>query len=521
MGRRTRKTDVELVEDDVPAARARTAPHGPAVPAPVRAAAPAPALPCDAGTPAGADARTGARPAALRRWWWVVAAGAVAAGAVAGQLVVDARERAELTRLATVPGVVAPLSPDVEVLWSTTGDDVPYAVTWPWSQGIVGLRASAERGSEVVAIDPATGATRWSVPLVPPQDPGGSEVRAVGSLCVRADATPGPRHRLPTRIACLASDVWQVRRGDDWARTTPTTSRVVVLETADGTVVADLPTDTVPGTFADAVGVLGGVAVAAGPAPEGGTQAWGLDLTTGAELWRVPVSAGAGDPYPWWRAEVVVMDGVAAVVGQRDVVLVEADGTVRRTVPRGGADPESGSGFDVHDGVLRLAGADTTTVVRPDGDLVLDGTAVWTTVDDGSVPGLLLMTDGALRAHDAATGARRWEAPDLEATTAVVLRGRVHADTQEGLVTLDAATGEELWRHRDVPPASFGAAVTDGRLLYVTRDGDGGGNPVLAALDPADGHELWRTTLPAGVRGVQSVGGVAVGWDDRRLSVLG
>lgn len=508
VGRRAQRTDVELVEDD------DDAPFAPVL---VRAAAPGP----DPAPPPPPGSRAAAPPR-LRRWWWAVAAGAVAAAAVGAQTVVDARERAEVARLATVPGVVAPLDTDVEALWSTTGDDLPYAVTWAWSDAIVGLRTSAEQGREVVALDPATGDARWTVPLIGPPDIDAPDVRAVGSLCAAADDPPAPRHALPARVACLATDVWQVRRGDDWARTTPTTSRVVVLATADGAVLADVPTDTVPGTFADAVGVLDGVAVVAGPAPEGGTEAWGLDLATGAELWRLAVSPGAGDPYPWWRTEVVVMDGVAAVVGQRDVVLVEADGTVRRTVPRGTAEPETGSGYDVQAGVLRLTDRASTTFVRPAGDLELDGTAVWTTVDDGSAPGLLLMTDGDLRAHDAATGDRRWDAADLQTSTALVLRGRVHADAEEGLVTLDAATGAVLWRRdRAAGDPVGGAPLTDGRLLYVTRDAEDAGDGELVALDPADGHEVWTAPLPEGVVAVQSVGGVVVGWDDERLSVLG
>ncbi|MFC8190848.1 PQQ-binding-like beta-propeller repeat protein [Cellulomonas sp. NPDC057328] len=520
MGRAARRTDVELVEDDDADGRAPAD-----EPRPARAAADDGANGPSFGSPH--DVTTGAPDprssawTARRRLWGAVAAGlALVAVAVGAQTVVDARERAEDARLASVPGVIAPVPPEIEVLWSATGDELPYAVTWPWSDAVVGLRTAATQGRDVVALDPATGATRWRVPLVDPPDEDAADVRAVGSLCVAADDPPAPPSALPARIACLASDVWQVRRADDWVRSTPTTSRVVVLATADGEVVADVPTDTVAGTFADAVGVLDGVAVVAGSPAGGGTEAWGLDLATGAELWRVPVSAGARDPYPWWRAQVVVADGVAAVVGQRDVVVVEADGAVRRTVPRAGGDPEVGAGFDVRGG-LRLTDGSSTTFVRPDGDLELDGAAVWTTVDDGSAPGLLLMTDGDLRAHDAATGERRWDVAAAETSTAVVLDGRVHAATREGLVTLDAATGEVLWR-RDGEGSgrSVGAPVTDGRVLHVAREGRGGGRE-LVALDPADGHEVGSVPLPEGVRGVQSVGGLLVGWDDDRLSVLG
>src|SRR5450830_675384 len=63
-------------------------------------------------------------PAAARRWarrrrWALAVAATLVVGLVGTQVVLDARERAHLAHLATVPGVLAPVDKSIGTLWST------------------------------------------------------------------------------------------------------------------------------------------------------------------------------------------------------------------------------------------------------------------------------------------------------------------------------------------------------------------------------------------------------------------
>ena len=114
-----------------------------------------------------ADERVARRTSWLRPRTLVAGALVVAAGLAGTQAVLDARERAAYARFADVPGVVAPLSPDVEVLWRPETDHV--GVLLRGSRDADGQSLGARFGEtgvpSAVAFDPGTGERAWSVPL--------------------------------------------------------------------------------------------------------------------------------------------------------------------------------------------------------------------------------------------------------------------------------------------------------------------------------------------------------------------
>lgn len=130
-----------------------------------------------------------------------------------------------------------------------------------------------------------------------------------------------------------------------------------------------------------------------------------------------------------------------------------------------------------------------------------DGEERWT-VDTGSVydrpahvDGTVYATadDGTAFAVDADSGSRRWTfEPDDESphppSLGAVRNGVVYVGLEAGLVALDAAAGERLWRFGDDSDRRVSDPVVDGAVVYV---GDGGD---LVAIE--DGEERWRT--PAG-----------------------
>src|SRR6478736_2364556 len=199
--------------------------------------------------PPVADA--GRRGRRRRRWGLPVAGGAAAlvAALVVTQTALDARERAAQERLAATPGVVRPVDADVGVLWRP--DPAAQAVLL---QGVdagtamVGLAVADDGSQAFVGLDQRTGEQRFSTPLVGPDGARARSLdRSAAGTCVPVPGVDGP----PVQAACLVSDGF-VQYGDEGVETrkAATATRVVVLDTDDGQVVADEP---VPGATALAV----------------------------------------------------------------------------------------------------------------------------------------------------------------------------------------------------------------------------------------------------------------------------
>jgi outer membrane protein assembly factor BamB len=159
----------------------------------------------------------------------------------------------------------------------------------------------------------------------------------------------------------------------------------------------------------------------------------------------------------------------------------------------------------------------TARLLLPGGTwLPLAGTPAWTVVDDGSVPGVLLVQDDdadELVAIDAATGRKR--ATVLAGRGyVVVLGGRVYALSGSTLVSVDLTTGARIWQA--TTPVDGYQLFTDGRALYVDREPDAPTLPLSAfAID--DGKPLDPLTVHADLRNVDDSGSSFL---DNRLGLL-
>src|SRR6478752_3029673 len=192
-----------------------------------------------------------------RRWLLVPAAVVVAL--VGTQLVVAARERAAVAALAEVPGVVRPVDADLRVLWtpelgsqrSVLGSGIAVDGT------LLGLDTAADGAQSLVAVDEQTGARTWATPLRDAHtiDRGTDGFSPVGG-CL---AEPGTG-----RAACLVTDGYLTYRDTAIVYVPDTSSRLVVVDLADGSILADRPAPS-----AVAVALLPGAAVTAVPQKDG------------------------------------------------------------------------------------------------------------------------------------------------------------------------------------------------------------------------------------------------------------
>ena len=170
------------------------------------------------------------------------------------------------------------------------------------------------------------------------------------------------------------------------------------------------------------------------------------------------------------------------------------------------------------------SGAQRSTLVqRGREDVDLPGDVLPLTVDDGSVPGLVLTSDVSLRAWDAVTGEQRWKSDVVASVNALVLGGRVYLSTRPGSSRSTGARARCVWRGETTEGNVPGFLVTDGEHLVVAdQPVVGGPRSELVAFAVEDGHSIWRVPFPDGLRSSVAVGHLLLGWgDDGRLVVLG
>ncbi len=489
--------EVELVEDDGSSDDAR-----------------ADVPPCD---PSAADDDP-ARPGGWRRWSRrrrVVAAALVvlvAGSVVAVETAGAARERARLAVLAAHPGVAPRLDGPPETLWTASSRLLDVDVRTP--QGLlVGIEqddltgdGQADLGTPVTvwAVDATTGATAWRVEVLDPPDltpPDGLSMHTDWSRCV---AHPGDG----SLVVCLAHDAFSVYDEETSTRTPASTRRLVVLDTADGSVVSDL-SDVADA--AETLTVVGDLLVLGSAT---GDQVTVTALTTDAAVsWTRTLTSGtSGD-----RLRVEALDDVVVVTTSDAVVLLDAAGEELRRRDL----PEGTSAWVMPDGVyviLRHVGEEggdglifplerRSVLLTADGEQHLDGYP-FAALDDGSVPGLVLSVDDELHARGP-DGREQWSRETAGADNGVVLDGRVHMVDGTDVLTLDARTGAELWRH---PVGSGVSLLTDGRRVLVVDTASTDGSEI-AALDRGDGSVVWRGPLPAGTQWVQAYLGLLVAYD--------
>ncbi|KQR08247.1 PQQ-binding-like beta-propeller repeat protein [Cellulomonas sp. Leaf334] len=486
---------------------------------PARAGAMQPVELDETGEPVPAPA-----PPARRRgaWRWVVGVAVGVVAALAGtQVVLDARERATGERLAATPGVVRPVAADVDVLWEP--DATRRAVI---AQGIdvdgavLGLAVATDGSQAFVALDQRTGRERFrTVLLGPDADRARSLDRTAAGTCVAVPVDEGA----PDRAACLVSDGF-VQYGDEGVETRKpaTTTRVVVLDTRDGHVVADT---SAPG--ATSLAAVRGLAVVAVPARDAQTEVTGRDLLTGEVRWRFSPPAPGADRRAFAdEVRLVAVDGLVGVtVPGWTATVLSSSGEVLRSSRPGDADhvvdPVAGRLV-----LLSTTGSGTllsTLVERGRADVDVPGEVLPFTVDDGSVPELVLTSSGDVRGWDAATGEQRWRSDVVASSNAaLVLGGRVFVSTRAGVVALDGDTGDLLWRAATVAGTAPGFLVTDGRHVVTAEQPLTGGISELVAYGLDDGRTVWRVPFPDSLRFSLSVGHLLLGrGTDGRVVVLG
>ncbi|UZN03433.1 PQQ-binding-like beta-propeller repeat protein [Cellulomonas sp. S1-8] len=502
--------DVELVEDDEPMSAADVRPDPPADDAPPTDAPPA-AAPSD--------------PRARRRLALAAAVLAVVVGgAVVAQGVVDRRERARVATVAELPGAVAPLAGPASLLWAAS-DEMLSGLDVRTPDGLlVGVSDSAEGPVHVRALDARTGEVAWQVELIdgsgrPDTDSRDDLYRDSGSC-----AAGLPDDHL---AVCLAHDGSASFADGSWeGGAAPSTMRLVVLDTRDGSVVTDLSDALAPGT-SPWLATVDDVVVLYDGLTGSDTQVRGVRFD-GTLAWQRPLPAADGAA----SSLVVPVGDLVAVATPTDVLLLDAEGTTVRAVPLGdrtvmGAWRDAfyltnRQEFD-SDG-NELGPPLRTTVVRADGEVEVDGDPVGLGLDDGSVPGLVLTAVGnGTRAWDR-EGRALWSLDTVTAWGAVLLDGRLHLTLGTDQVALDARTGAELWRSG----VSSHQPVTDGRhLLTLVSDPAGDAGSELVALDPSDGSEVWRSPLPGPTDALTSVLHLLVAYrydpdaDETSLTVLG
>lgn len=125
-------------------------------------------------------------------------------------------------------------------------------------------------------------------------------------------------------------------------------------------------------------------------------------------------------------------------------------------------------------------------------------------------------------AFDLETGESRWEYNRASPQVSPVVDEDVVylpiRENGEGLIALDAGSGERLWQYPHSLTRFSGVAVTSD-TIYATETGDSESETGrIIALDPVTGDERWTETLDiVHVAPVASSGGVLVGTDAGRL----
>ncbi|MEZ0446614.1 PQQ-binding-like beta-propeller repeat protein [Cellulomonas sp. ICMP 17802] len=443
---------------------------------------------------------TTAAPRRFRRRWFVVGAVAVAAALGVTQWAGVTGERAEQARLAAVPGVLAPV--DDTLVVSRPAPDV-------------GLGAAAVhvdgRGAQSLSW------AGWTTTLAGPNAAlADAEGQVVAASTCRPDSRAGADPSTADHVVCLVTDGGVIRDGGSSFAQVPATSRqVVVLSADDGAVLAQWSVD-----HGDSMALFPG-GVALGSAYGTGTTVTAYVSLTGEERWTYVDP----DPAAIHLSSVSLFragDLLAYRSSPGSLLLLSTDGTAVRTItqPTGGS---WGWGTDPRTGQLVLESQDATgaarmTIVAPDGDpdadVTVAGGPVHLTVDDGSVPGLLLSADSAVHAWDAGSGAARWSHADDTVASALVLRGRVYLATGGRIVALDGRTGRVLWTARAEEGLVPRALLTDGDHLLVGLIATStDATPALVAYDPATGQEDFRASYPPGVTEVTSIGRQLIGHD--------
>jgi outer membrane protein assembly factor BamB len=487
------------------------------------------------GAPAGEPAPTAPSPGRHgRRAGTVAGVAVILIGALlVGQATLDARHRADVLRIAALPGAVAPVADEPRARWTLDPDllaalrlETPVALPDGTGAVYVGAAALPDATVEAAGIDVTTGARRWTTLLTggPRED---VRAGAPGTGCVVADRDgadlagssrgAAADERAPDELvlACLLT----FHRAEDGPIAPPRRAEVAVMDALTGEVVARHPVPAlssrlavVDGTLAVAWRSLGAVEVEA------------RDLLTGTVRWRTNLSVprsgtpafGASSAAPRvGRVQLEAAAGLLVVSAGQKTYLLTPDGEERPGPGRHPAYVRAASPDWLV--LLVVDGAIGSLVVRPGmPDQSTPGAVALPTLDDGSADVVLTVDDG-LRGRDAADGSVVWRIAGRDSGL-VVLGGVAYQATDRDLLrAVDLATGTVLWRVPQQPGTYATGLVTDGERLYVeTRSLGGAGvsDAVLLAYG-LDGRAQAEIRPPAGWRSLELRGEVLVATSDR------
>lgn len=453
-------------------------------------------------------------------------AGVLAVVLGTGVAVDGIRDEARREVMRDVPGGVADLTSPLTEAWSWQGAVGPGDE--PTDVAVLGDVLAVRSDDGLVALDPASGAVAWTVPLRSDADCGPMASTRVADLstptlvCVQGVGAEqevvavGPDGALAPPRALHADDA----RRYGAAHTGP-----------DGTVLRAR-------RVGPAAGVDLGDAVCTSAGECSGTVRTGRDLVlraedafTGAERWTATVPFRSADAVQctatydaaWGgSASRIVLSGQLApdTFGARvttGLVQLYGCGVEAAVTPDGtvlGTDVAPGRGGTWHVGagyaVVRFDGVPRATLHAADGSPVgrVTGYPLGPRVTDGVGPGTVLAIDEParrLRAYDA-DGTARWDIVLQSGgqeflvqvgETAVVTTG---AGRVRGL---DLATGEERWLWNgsidgaDGDGVYFGAAsvyqaLTDGETVLLVMEGATGVARTQVALDVDTGEVVWH-----------------------------
>lgn len=386
------------------------------------------------------------------RWWWVAAVVLVAVLGVS-ELVERGREARREERWAATPGLVADLSTPPRAAWGTGPGYVLGA-----TDEVVILSTPVRATTAVVALEVTDGSVRWSH---------------------RLDGADGPQW---CSLAVTAGVLcWRVGELGERA------GELVVLSADTGEVIGRQGGVMVQ---AQAVAVPDGVVVVR--AGEGADALVRLDPVTGEVGWEVAV------PVPGAEASldaVVAVGELVALIGARTLVVDPGTGEVLAETARSGVVAVPG-GFAVRTGQHRWRVFDTAGTVLGE----VPGRPAEPELSDGSVPEVLVVTDGARHRAVDRSGRERWSLPDDHGLVVARREGAVVMLTGTGVTAIDLRSGRERWVWSGDLCPECGAVSDGGRLVVVGRggadEGAGGGRWVGHAIDLDTGETAWTAGLP-------------------------
>jgi len=282
------------------------------------------------------------------------------------------------------------------------------------------------------------------------------------------------------------------------------------------------------------LGFFGGVAASRAGVIVASERAYCLDPVTGATRWEAaPLRTSTSDDYFW--GPPVLVDGVALIGSGSGGEVPTARGHVTAYRVADGKllwstalAPAAGNG----------AGVIGPVSVDPRAGVVYAATGAPYQKVRGSNPGTcsliaLRLSTGAIIWHDQvfpgnSTGFDFNSAP-------VVVGRRLFAANKDGIFAWDRVRRRRLWRTRITNPLAGGLKsagptggpeggpiATDGRRVYALSNDLVSKGCVAAALAPASGGVLWRTSLPAPTFAAPALAGsrLCVAGSDGTLRVL-